>query len=389
MKASRRGRVPPFIVMDVMRDAAALEAAGRKIIHLEVGQPSTGIPRVAAARLAPLIERDALGYTVADGTMVLRERIARHYFETYGATVAPSQIFVTTGSSAGFLLSFLSAFDAGERVALAAPGYPAYRHILSSLDVEPVLIPTGADTRFQVSVAHLDAMRQDRGGLPDGLIVASPANPTGTMIPEDEFRSLVAYCHEHDIRLISDEIYHGITFGPRAVTAAGLSPSVIVINSFSKYFSMTGWRVGWAVVPDDLYRSMECLAQNHFISPPTLSQWGALYAFDGMEELNANVERYARNRLTLLEALPKLGFADLAPADGAFYIYADISRFKEDAATFCRRVLHDAGVAITPGIDFDPYRGDKFVRFSFAVSEKDVAEALVRLGELGLPSNRD
>ncbi|MDX2221806.1 MAG: aminotransferase class I/II-fold pyridoxal phosphate-dependent enzyme [Rhodospirillaceae bacterium] len=377
LKASRRGRIPPFMVMDVMRDAAALEARGRSVVHLEVGQPSTGIPKAAAARLAPLIGRDALGYTVADGTMALRERIARHYAEMYGVAVSPGQVFVTTGSSAGFLLSFLAAFEAGDRVALAAPGYPAYRHVLASLNVEPVLIPVDAASRFQLTLDQLDALPTP----PDGLIVASPANPTGTMVPEDDFRRLVAYCHDRGIRLISDEIYHGITFGPRAITAAGLSPSAIIINSFSKFFSMTGWRVGWAIVPADLYRSMECLAQNHYISPPALSQWGALYAFDGMDELRANVATYARNRDTLLAALPRLGFGAIAPADGAFYIYADISGFGQDAVGFCRRVLNEAGVAITPGDDFDPFVGHRFARISFAVSEAQVAEALRRLSD--------
>jgi len=375
LKAAKRGQVPPFMVMDVMRDAQALEAKGQRIVHLEVGQPSTGLPRAAAAKLAALIDKDVLGYTLADGIPELRARIARHYADFYGVKVDAARIFVTTGSSAGFQLAFMSSFDIGDRVALAAPGYPAYRHILSSLGVTPLPIAVDAGSRFQLTIDHLKAI----GPLPDGVIVASPSNPTGTMVPEDEFRALVRFCHDAGIRMVSDEIYHGITYGPRAITAADLSPSAIVINSFSKYFSMTGWRVGWMVVPDDLRRSIECLAQNHFISPPSLSQWAATYAMECVDEVKANVETYKRNRDVLLRRLPEIGFAKLAPADGAFYIYADITAFGGNAPTFCRRMLEEAGVAATPGADFDPYHGTDFVRFSFAVSETEVNEALDRL----------
>jgi aspartate/methionine/tyrosine aminotransferase len=375
LKVAARGQVPPFMVMDVMRDAAALESQGRRIVHLEVGQPSTGIPRAAAAKLAPLIDREALGYTLADGIPRLRAGIADHHRATYGVGVEASRVFVTTGSSAGFQLSFMAAFDIGDRVALAAPGYPAYRHILTSLGVDPVLIPVDAATRFQITIDHLKALRP----LPDGVIVASPSNPTGTMVLAEDFRALVAYCHDAGIRLISDEIYHGITYDAPGVSAADLSPSAIVINSFSKYFSMTGWRVGWMIVPDDLKRAMECLAQNHFISPPALSQWGALHALDCRDELERNVAVYRRNRAALLKRLPELGLAKIAPSDGAFYAYVDISGRGEDSVTFCRRMLNEAGVATTPGADFDPFRGDKFVRISFAVLEAEVAEALSRL----------
>lgn len=371
-KPARRGEVPPFMVMDVMRDAAALEARGQRIVHLEVGQPSTGIPRAVAAKLTPLIERETLGYTLADGVPELRAGIARHHRAAYGATIDESRVFVTTGSSAAFQLAFMSAFDLGGRVALAAPGYPAYRHILSSLGCEPVLVLVDASTRFQLTVDHLKALTP----RPAGVILASPSNPTGTMVPEAEFRALVAYCHDTGIRLVSDEIYHGITFGSRGVSAADISPSAIVINSFSKYFSMTGWRVGWMVVPDDLRRAMECLAQNHFISPPALSQWGALYALDCKDELETNVTVYRRNRELLLKRLPELGFAKIAPSDGAFYAYVDISDWNEDSVSFCRRMLNEAGVATTPGVDFDPFQGSRYVRISFAVSEAEVAEAM-------------
>ncbi len=375
IKIAQRALVPPFIVMDVMREAAALEAAGRSIIHLEVGQPSTGIPRAAAARIGQILGGDTLGYTLANGLPALRARIARHYKESDGVDVAPERIFVTTGSSGGFVLAFLAAFEAGDRVALAAPGYPAYRHILTSLGVVPELIEVNADSRYQPTVAHLKKMTR----LPEGLIVGSPANPTGSVIPPEEFRELAAFCDTNGVRLISDEIYHGITYGMKATTAAGLSGTAIIVNSFSKYFSMTGWRLGWLVVPPDFARPLECLAQNLFIAPPAISQHGGIAVFDCLDELEANVARYARNREILLRRLPEIGFEKFAPADGAFYIYADISNFGEDAAVLCSRMLNEAGVATTPGIDFDPFKGHRFVRFSFAGSEADMEEACARL----------
>lgn len=377
IKVARRALVPPFIVMDVMRDAAALEAQGRSVIHLEVGQPSTGIPQGAARKIARILEGDPLGYTVASGLPALCARIARHYRETYNTAVDPGRIFVTTGSSGGFVLAFLAAFEAGDRVALAAPGYPAYRHILTSLGVVPELIEVDASTRYQPTVEHLKKMAR----LPDGLIVGSPANPTGTIVPREEFRALAAYCDTHGVRLISDEIYHGITYGMAATTAVGISDSAVVVNSFSKYFSMTGWRLGWLVVPPDMKRPLECLAQNLFIAPPAVSQHGGIFVFDCKDELEANVARYARNRDVLLRRLPEAGFIKFAPADGAFYIYADIAAFGEDAALFCARMLNEAGVAATPGIDFDPFRGHQFVRFSFAGSTADMEEACTRLAK--------
>jgi aspartate/methionine/tyrosine aminotransferase len=375
IKTAARGLVPPFIVMDMMRDAAQLEAQGRRIVHLEVGQPSTGLPAKAAARLRDLIGQDPLGYTVASGLAELRRRIVAHYHATYGVAVDESRVFVTTGSSGGFMLAFLAAFAPGDRVALAAPGYPAYRHILSALGVSVDLIEVGADTRYQPTVAHLRALP----ALPDGLILASPSNPSGTVVPAAEFRELVGFCETHGIRLISDEIYHGLTYGAEVTTAAGISHSAIVVNSFSKFFSMTGWRLGWLVLPPDLVRPLECLAQNLFISPPAVSQWAGVFVFDCADELQANVARYAANRALLLERLPGLGFDRLAPADGAFYIYADVARLTNDAEAFCRRMLHEAGVAATPGIDFDPINGRHFVRFSFAGSTPDMAEACDRL----------
>ncbi len=377
LKIAQRALVPPFMVMDVMRDAAALERAGRKIIHLEVGQPSTGMPERAKARVEKALRTDTLGYTLAGGLPPLRARIAQHYRDTYNVTLPPERIFVTTGSSGGFILAFLSAFAPGDRVALAAPGYPAYRHILSSLGVVPEVIAVDGATRYQLTIDHLKKLSP----LPDGVIVASPANPTGAIVLPDEFRALAQFCAQAGIRLISDEIYHGIAYGVPVTTAAGLCDSAIVVNSFSKYFSMTGWRVGWLVIPEDLQRPMECLAQNLFISPPAVSQQGALAVFDCTDELNANVARYARNRDVLLARLPDLGFNRLAPADGAFYVYADVSALTDNAEDFCRRMLNEAGVATTPGVDFDPFHGRHFVRFSFAGATADMEEACARLAQ--------
>ncbi|MBL8630661.1 MAG: aminotransferase class I/II-fold pyridoxal phosphate-dependent enzyme [Rhodospirillaceae bacterium] len=373
-KSSKRGAVPPFIVMDVMRDAATLEAQGRNIVHLEVGQPSTGLPAHAAKAIAPLIGRDKLGYTVADGIAPLRERIARHYRDMYKVNVRPERIFLTTGSSTGFTLSFLSAFDAGARVMVAAPGYPSYRHILNAYGITPELVPVDASTRYNISVDHLKKTK------PDGVIVASPANPTGSMIEPDVFRQIARYCHENGIRLISDEIYHGITFGMEAVTAASVSPSAIIINSFSKFFSMTGWRLGWMIVPDDLYRSVECLAQNLFISPPAISQHAGLAAFDAMPELLGNVAVYARNHDTLVKRLPEIGLSTFTPPDGAFYFYVNVSHLAMESPDICKRILHEAGVAVTPGLDFDPFDGKHWMRISYAVSEAEIAEGLKRIG---------
>ena len=377
LKSSKRGFISPFIVMEVMRAAAERAASGAGVLHMEVGQPGTGAPQgvIDAARAA--LDEHRIGYTVALGIPELRKAIAGHYRDYYGVEVPAERIVVTTGSSGGFLLSFLSAFDAGDRVALAAPGYPCYRNILGALGVEPVSLMSTAADRFQPTPALLDKARAE--GPVHGLILASPSNPTGTMLGRAELEALVDYCRAHDIRLISDEIYHGITFHHRADTAAGLSEEAIVINSFSKYFSMTGWRLGWMVVPEDLMRPVESLAQNLFISPPTLSQVAAVAAFECRDELEANVARYAANRELLLRELPAAGFTDLAPADGAFYIYADVGHLTNDSEEFCRRILNEAGVAVTPGVDFDPWRGNRFLRFSFAESAEEIAAAAAAL----------
>ena len=375
LKVAKRGAVPPFIVMEVMQAAADKESAGDQVFHLEIGQPSTGAPSGVIVAAKAALDHDRIGYTIAPGIPELRTRIARHYKERHDLEVSPEQVMVTTGSSSGFLLSFLSAFEAGDRVALASPGYPAYRNILRAVGVEVVDLLTGPETNFQPTP---DLIEECEGDI-DGLIIASPSNPAGTMITADDLGTLCAYCDKKGIRLISDEIYHGISYGTTAMTSFEFTDNSIVINSFSKYFSMTGWRLGWMIVPDDLRRSVECLAQNLFISPPTLSQYAAIAAFDCDEELQESVQRYAANRELLLRELPKAGFDNLASADGAFYIYADVSALTNDSPAFCRRMLAETGVATTPGTDFDPSRGHRFVRFSFAGATADIVEAAARL----------
>jgi aspartate/methionine/tyrosine aminotransferase len=374
-RIARRASIPPFIVMDVLRAANERAATGADVLHLEVGQPSTGAPArvVEAARAA--LGREVLGYTDALGIPPLRQAIARHYRERYGVDIDPARIVVTTGSSGAFILSFLAAFDQGARVAVTAPGYPAYRNILSALGIEVVEIEVGPATRFQPTPALLD-----RAGNLDGLIVASPANPTGTMLSAADLKALADHCAARDIRFISDEIYHGITYGDPATTALAVTDRAVVINSFSKYFSMTGWRLGWMVLPEELIRPVECLAQNLFISPPSLSQVAAVEVFGCRDELEANVKRYAANRAVLLDALPKAGLDRIAPPDGAFYLYVDVGHVTNDSADFCKRLLADTGVAITPGMDFDPSRGSRTLRFSFAGSTETMTEAARRLG---------
>ncbi|HEV8015359.1 MAG TPA: aminotransferase class I/II-fold pyridoxal phosphate-dependent enzyme [Stellaceae bacterium] len=375
VKLSRRAGVPPFIAMDVLREANERAAGGADIVHLELGQPSTPAPRAVLAAAESALRRDVLGYTDALGLPVLREAIARHYRATYGVAVDPARIVVTTGSSAGFVLAFLAAFDAGERVALASPSYPAYRNILAALDLVPVELPAGPTERFQATLSLIEA-----AGEPfDGLIVASPANPTGSMIGPADLTAIGAHCAAAGIRLISDEIYHGITYDKPAGTAVAANPDAIVVNSFSKYYSMTGWRIGWMVVPSAMLRAVECLAQNLFISPPTLAQHAALAAFDAGDELEANCRRYAENRALLLAELPKAGFEHFAPPDGAFYLYADIAALTNDSRDFCRRMLREIGVACTPGVDFDPRRGQATMRLCFAGATEDIAEAARRL----------
>ena len=374
-KLSRRGgAVDPFIVMDVMAAAAEKEAAGDTVIHLEVGQPSTPAPKGALAAAHAALDSDRIGYVAALGIPALRERIARHYSDAYNIEVSPERVIVTTGSSGGFPLAFLASFDAGDRVALAAPGYPAYRNILAALNLEAVDLPTSATDRFQPTVASLE-----KAGPIAGLIVASPSNPTGTMVNRAEMTALSDWCRQHHVRLISDEIYHGIVYEGAAVSAVEVSDQAIVVNSFSKYFSMTGWRVGWLVVPPELVRPIERLTQNFFISVPTLSQHAALAAFDCREELDGHVRRYRANRDLLMAGLPAVGLDRLAPAQGAFYLYADIAHLTNDSRDFCKRMLAESGVATTPGIDFDRARGAGTLRISFAGSTAEMEEAVRRL----------
>jgi len=374
MRTSRRGLVDPFIVMDVMEAARAAEAAGRHIIHMEVGQPSTPAPAAARAALARAMDGDALGYTVALGLPALRAGIAALYARWYGVDLDPSRVIVTAGSSAAFLLAFTALFDAGERVALGEPGYPSYRQILRALSLEPVGIPARAEHRLQPDP-------QDVAMAPDlaGLIVASPGNPSGTMLGRDALAALIHVAAERRLAFVSDEIYHGLHYEARAVSALEISDDVYVINSFSKYFSMTGWRVGWMVVPEDHVRIVERLAQNMFICPPHASQVAALAALDCEDELEANRAVYAANRRLMLEGLPGAGFDRIAPPDGAFYIYADVSDLTTDSRAFAAEILAGAGVAVTPGLDFDPRRGAQTLRFSYARSTADIAEGLARL----------
>jgi aspartate/methionine/tyrosine aminotransferase len=373
---ARRSRIDPFIVMDVMREANARGAAGEDIIHMEVGQPATPAPRAARERVRQALEREKLGYTEALGRPELRERIAGYYHERYRVSVPPERIVVTAGSSAGFVLAFLSVLDPGDSLLLPAPGYPCYRHILKALGARPRLVETEASTRWMPSPADLDRLAAER---PAGLLLASPNNPSGTMAVGSRLAELADACKRHRLWLISDEIYHGLEYEAPPETALTHWDAAIVVNSFSKYFSMTGWRIGWLVVPEALVRPIERLAQNFYIAPPAISQAAALGAFDGLEELEAIKAGYAENRALLLNELPSAGLRAILPADGAFYLYADVSALTPDSAAFAKAMLKDIGVAITPGIDFDPIRGQNFVRLSYAGPHAAMREAAARI----------
>ena len=375
---SKRSDVPPFIVMDVMAAAAQLEAKGARIVHMEVGQPAAPAPATAIAAAQAALNAGRIGYTETLGIPGLRARIARHYADVYDLALDPARVVVTTGSSGGFILAFLALFEPGDRVALANPGYPPYRHILSALGCEPVLIETAAETRWALSAKALIA--EHRKQPLAGVVVASPANPTGTMMDADALSRLIAVAEAEGIRVISDEIYHGLDYAFAAETAANLSERALVINSFSKYFCMTGWRVGWMVVPDSLVRAVERLQGNLAISVPTLSQVAAQAAFDGRAEMEAVKHGYEENRRILTDGLPKAGLDKFLPVDGAFYLYADISKFSGDSLDFAKRMLNEAHVAATPGIDFDPVNGHNFLRFCYAGSAAEMHEAVARIG---------
>ena len=374
---SARSDVPPFMVMDVMAAAARIEAAGGHVIHLEVGQPWAPAPKTAITAARAALDGH-IGYTEALGIASLRRRIARHYAEEYDVTADPACVVVTTGSSAGFILAFLALFEPGDRVALANPGYPPYRHILTALGCEPVLIETGEDTRWAITPESLLAIHARKPLA--GLIVGSPANPTGTMMQADALASLIRAAEDCGIRVISDEIYHGLDYAFRAETAARLSQRALVINSFSKYFCMTGWRIGWIVAPQPLVRSLERLQGNLAISAPMLAQVAAEAAFDGRAEMEEVKHGYEVNRRILIEGLPKAGIDKFLPVDGAFYLYADVSRFGGDSLDFAKRMLEETHVAATPGVDFDPVNGRHFIRFCYARSADDMRIAVERIG---------
>ncbi|THH38951.1 aminotransferase class I/II-fold pyridoxal phosphate-dependent enzyme [Aliishimia ponticola] len=375
MRKSSRGSVDPFIVMDVMEQARALEAAGQQIIHMEVGQPGTGAPKGAVEAVRGAVAEDPLGYTVALGLPELRARIAALYGDWYGVDLDPARVIVTPGSSGAFLLAFTALFDNGDKVGIGAPGYPSYRQILKAVGLEPVVIEAAEENGYQLVSDDLAGH-----GLA-GLMMASPANPTGTMLDKDALAAIMAGAAREGAAFISDEIYHGIEYDKKAVSALEISDDVYVINSFSKYFSMTGWRVGWMVVPPDHVRVVERLAQNMFICAPHAAQVAALAALECDAELQANLTVYRRNRDLMLDGLAACGFDRIAPPDGAFYVYADVSRFTDDSLAFAARILNEAGVAVTPGLDFDPGRGGRFLRFSYARSTADIETGLARLAQ--------
>ncbi|MBM46416.1 MAG: 1-aminocyclopropane-1-carboxylate deaminase [Acidimicrobiaceae bacterium] len=374
IKISNRSNIAPFYVMEVMRSAAERESTGKEVLHLEVGQPSTPAPLGARQNAIKAIEEEILGYTSAMGMEPLRERLSLHYLEWYKTEIPPSRIGITMGASGAFTLAFLACFESGDRVAVPTPGYPCYRNVLRALDVEVVDLPVGPETRFQPSPEGLESL-----GPIDGLVVASPSNPTGTMLLENELLEIVNWCQANEVRLISDEIYHGVTYGAAAPTAASFWEEAVVVNSFSKYFSMTGWRVGWLVLPDTLVAPVERLAQNAFIAAASVSQHAALGAFDSHDELEINLDRYRTNRQILLEGLPSVGIGKLAPADGAFYIWAQVDHLCDDSQALAQQWLSELGIAVTPGIDFDPSEGHRFIRFSFAGSTREALETIEKL----------
>ena len=374
---SKRGQISPFLVMDVMRAAAQRDKEQGDVIHMEVGQPATSAPFAVREAAHKAIDSQLLGYTQALGLSALRQHIASHYKTSYDVDISANQVVITTGSSAAFILAFLAVFDEGARVALPSPGYPCYRHILKSLSLKSAILPVGEENRWMPNAEQLSGLPQEQAV--DGILLASPANPTGAMLSDKALQDLVQHCDAQGQWFISDEIYHGLTYDRPARTALEFGENVIVINSFSKYFSMTGWRIGWMVVPPHLVRTIERLVQNLYISAPTLSQYGAIAAFDAIEELEGHKKVYKTNRDVLLEAFSKAGLQKIAPAEGAFYLYADVSDYTDDSLAFAARILKETGVAVTSGVDFDSENGKHFLRFSYARSTADMEEAAKRL----------
>ncbi len=375
--SKRASAVAPFLAMDMLREATRLEMSGHDVIHMEAGQPSGPPPRLVVEAAQKALLCDKIGYTESMGIAPLRERIARHYAETYGVDVDPGRIVVTTGSSGSFVLAFLAAFNAGDTVGLTNPGYPAYRNIFNALDIKIADLDTSASTGWIPRLDEIVGLAE--AGAIQGLLVASPANPTGTMLKPEGLAAIAQACRDLGVWFISDEIYHGLTYGQPQATALTTDPDAIVINSFSKYYCMTGWRIGWMIVPETLARTAEVLAQSLYISSPTLSQYAAIAAFDAVEELEARKSVYAGNRDFLLHALPEIGFDEFSPVDGAFYIYADVARFTNDSFEFAQKMLCETGVGMTPGADFDPQRGNRYLRMSFAGSRVEMEEAVSRL----------
>jgi aspartate/methionine/tyrosine aminotransferase len=380
LAVASRADVPPFHVMDLLALAAARERSHGDLLNLVAGQPSTPAPGPVRAAAKRALDEELLGYTVSVGIPELRQAIAGHHGRVHGLTVSADDVVVTTGSSGGFLLAFLAAFEPGDRVALARPGYPCYRNVLTALGCEVVELPSGPGSRFQPTVEMLEALDRPL----QGLVVASPANPTGTMLLPSELEQLARWCEDNEVRLISDEIYHGITYDTthKQASAWEFSREAVVFDSFSKYFSMTGWRIGWMLVPPQLRRAVDVLTGNFSICPPVLAQHAARAAFteESYAECDGHVARYAGNRAVLLDGLRRLGLDRLAPADGAFYVYADIGHLTDDSMIWTRRLLADTGVAVAPGIDFDPVDGGRFVRLSFAGQQAEIEEAVERIG---------
>lgn len=374
---SQKDQITSFLAMDVYAEAQKLAAEGHDIIHMEVGQPGTPPPRAVVEKAMQTLGDDRIAYTNAIGRDDLRARIAQHYQDQYGVSVDPERVVITTGSSAGFVISFLALFEAGDNVALTQPGYPAYPNILRALGFTPSFLPIGFENDFKPEPKALTDHLQENGSK--GFLLASPSNPTGTMVVGDDLRDVVKATEEAGAAFLSDEIYHGLTFGQGADTALRYSDDAIIINSFSKYYAMTGWRIGWLVLPPQHVRMAERLSQNLYVAPPTLSQIAAMSAFEATEELEANRAVYEHNRNRLLEALPKIGFDKIAPCDGSFYIYIDVSDRTDDSAAFCSAMLREAHVGATPGADFDPERGHHFIRLSFAESTDKIEEGITRL----------